>query len=111
MICEIVDSDIISKRSYNQCCGVARALDVVGERWTLLLGRELSTGTKRYKNLLEGLFGIGTNLLAARLKDLEAQGLVCRTTLPPNRPSNAHYQRVALVGGPGLLRFAGDQAP
>lgn len=109
MICEIVDSYIISKRSYNQCCGVARALDVVGERWTLL--RELSTGTKRYKDLLEGLFGIGTNLLAARLKDLEAQGLVCHTTLPPNRPSNAHYQRVALVGGPGLLRFAGDQAP
>ena len=111
MICEIVDSDIISKRSYNQCCGVARAPDVVAERWALLLVRELSTGTKRFKDLLEGLSGIGTNLLAARLKDLEAQGLVFRTTLPPDRPLNAHYQRVALVGGPGLLRFAGGQAP
>ena len=49
------------KRSYGQYCTVARALDVVGERWTLLLVRELSTGPKRFKDLLEGLPGIGTN--------------------------------------------------
>ena len=64
------------KRSYGQYCTVARALDVVGERWTLLLVRELSTGPKRFKDLLEGLPGIGTNLLANRLKTLEGEGVV-----------------------------------
>ena len=64
----------MGKRSYDQHCTVARALDVVGERWTLLLVRELSTGPKRFKDLLEGLPGIGTNLLAARLKTLEGRG-------------------------------------
>src|SRR5919199_367041 len=59
------------KRSYGQYCTVARALDKVGQRWTLLLVRELSTGPKRFKDLLEGLPGIGTNLLAGRLKTLE----------------------------------------
>jgi putative sterol carrier protein len=60
----------VGKRSYDQHCTVARALDVVGERWTLLLVRELLTGPKRFKDLLAGLPGIGTNLLAARLKSL-----------------------------------------
>ena len=73
----------MSKRSYNQYCAIARALDVVGERWTLLLVRELLTGPKRFKDLLDGLPGIGTNLLAERLKDLEGNGLLRRTTLPP----------------------------
>jgi DNA-binding HxlR family transcriptional regulator/putative sterol carrier protein len=70
-------------RSYNQYCALARALDVVGERWTLLLVRELLLGPKRYKDLLGGLPGIGTNLLADRLKDLERQGIVRRSVLPP----------------------------
>jgi DNA-binding HxlR family transcriptional regulator len=69
--------------------------------------RELSTGTKRFKDLLVGLCGIGTNLLAALLKDLEAQGLVCRTTLPPDRPPNAHYQRVAHGERAGVLASLG----
>jgi DNA-binding HxlR family transcriptional regulator/putative sterol carrier protein len=73
----------MGKRSYDQHCTVARALDVVGERWTLLLVRELLTGPKRFKDLLEGLPGIGTNLLAARLKALEGHGLLRRGTLPP----------------------------
>ncbi len=73
----------MSKRSYDQHCTVARALDVVGERWTLLLVRELLTGPKRFKDLCGGLPGIGTNLLAARLKALEEDGIVRRTTLPP----------------------------
>ena len=73
----------MGKRSYDQHCTVARALDVVGERWTLLLVRELLTGPKRYKDLLAGLPGIGTNLLAARLKALEEHGVVRRATLPP----------------------------
>jgi DNA-binding HxlR family transcriptional regulator len=78
------------KRSYGQYCTVARALDVVGERWTLLLVRELSTGPKRFKDLLEGLPGIGTNLLAARLKTLEGEGIVRRATLPPPAGSNVY---------------------
>jgi len=78
------------KRSYGQYCTVARALDVVGERWTLLLVRELSTGPKRFKDLLEGLPGIGTNLLASRLKTLEGQGIVRMATLPPPAGSNVY---------------------
>src|SRR5215212_1502533 len=78
------------KRSYGQYCTVARALDVVGERWTLLLVRELSTGPKRFKDLVGGLPGIGTNLLAARLKTLEQQGIVQRATLPPPAGSNVY---------------------
>ena len=80
----------MSKRSYNQYCAVARALDIVGERWTLLLVRELLTGPKRFKDLLEGLPGIGTNLLAARLKDLEGHGIVRRATLPPPAASKVY---------------------
>ena len=72
----------MSKRNYGQYCTVARALDAVGERWTLLVVRELLTGPKRFKDLLEGLPGIGTNLLATRLKDLEGNGILRRATLP-----------------------------
>ncbi|MBA2715241.1 MAG: transcriptional regulator [Rubrobacteraceae bacterium] len=78
------------KRSYGQHCTVARALDVVGERWTLLVVRELSTGPKRYKDLLEGLPGIGTNLLANRLKGLTGEGIVRRGTLPPPAGSSVY---------------------
>ncbi len=78
------------KRSYDQYCTVGRALDVVGERWTLLLVRELSTGPKRFKDLLEGLPGIGTNLLTARLKALEGEGIVRRATLAPPAGSNVY---------------------
>ncbi|CAA9417149.1 Transcriptional regulator, HxlR family [uncultured Rubrobacteraceae bacterium] len=78
------------KRSYGQHCTVARALDVVGGRWTLLLVRELSTGPKRFKDLLGGLPGIGTNLLAGRLKALEGEGIVRRATLPPPAGSSVY---------------------
>jgi DNA-binding HxlR family transcriptional regulator len=71
------------KRSYDQWCAVARSLDIVGERWTLLIVRDLLVGPKRYKDLLEGLPGIGTNLLAQRLRELEASGVIERATLPP----------------------------
>jgi DNA-binding HxlR family transcriptional regulator/putative sterol carrier protein len=70
------------KRSYGQFEGLAHALDAVGERWTLLLVRELLLGPRRYKDLLDGLPGIGTNLLARRLKDLEASGLIDKRVLP-----------------------------
>jgi DNA-binding HxlR family transcriptional regulator len=87
---DYVEVEGMSKRSYGQRCTVAKALDVVGERWTLLLVRELLTGPKRYKDLLEGLPGIGTNLLAARLKALEERGLVRRATLPPPAGSGVY---------------------
>src|SRR5262249_46992187 len=73
----------VERRSYRQYCGIARALDVVGERWTLLLVRELLTGPKRFTDLLAALRGIGANLLTTRLKELEGAGLVRRTALPP----------------------------
>jgi DNA-binding HxlR family transcriptional regulator len=82
--------EMSEKRSYGQHCTVARALDVVGERWTLLVVRELSTGPKRYKDLLEGLPGIGTNLLANRLKRLAGEGIVSRGTLPPPAGSSVY---------------------
>src|SRR3977135_4300489 len=57
-------------KHYDQYCPVAHALDVVGDRWALLVGRELIQGPKRYTDLAEGLPGIGTNILAAPLPDL-----------------------------------------
>ena len=68
----------MKKRSYSQFCGVARALDVVGERWTLLILRDLMLGPLRYSELLRGLEGITTNLLAKRLKELEHAGIIER---------------------------------
>ncbi|WCB94956.1 hypothetical protein DSM104299_03696 [Baekduia alba] len=72
----------MTARSYQQFCGLAKALDVLGERWTLLVVRELALGPKRYRDLLAALPGIGTNLLAARLKSLEADGVIERTIAP-----------------------------
>lgn len=68
-----------TRRSYKQLCGLAAALDVVGERWTMLLVRDLALGPRRYGELLEGLPGIGEGLLAQRLRHLEAQGIARRT--------------------------------
>src|ERR1700745_2109967 len=69
-------------RSYNQNCPIARGLDVLGERWTLLILRELVGGPRRYGDLRDELPGIATNLLAERLKELQDAGLVDRTDLP-----------------------------
>jgi DNA-binding HxlR family transcriptional regulator len=66
------------RRNYGQYCGLASALDVVGERWTLLIVRELLLGPRRYSELLAELPGIGTNLLAERLKVLTEQGVVTK---------------------------------
>jgi DNA-binding HxlR family transcriptional regulator len=65
-------------RTYGQYCGLARALDVVGDRWTLLIVRQLLLGPARYGQLLEGLPGIATNLLADRLRALEDAGIIER---------------------------------
>jgi DNA-binding HxlR family transcriptional regulator len=71
------------ERTYNQYCGVASALDLVGERWALLVVRELVLGGKRFTDLKEGLPGIGTNVLATRLRQLEADGIVQKLRLAP----------------------------
>lgn len=65
-------------KSYGQYCALARGLDVIGERWTLLIVRELLDGPRRYNELLAGLPGIATNLLADRLRQLEESGVVDR---------------------------------
>ncbi len=71
-------------RSYGQYCSVAKAFDVVGDRWTLLIVRELLIrGACRYTDLRNGLPGIATNLLADRIRELEAAGLVRREEAPP----------------------------
>jgi DNA-binding HxlR family transcriptional regulator len=71
-------------RSYDEYCSMAKALDLVGDRWTLLVVRELSLrGPSRYTDLRNGLPGVATNLLAERLRDLEAAGLVAREEAPP----------------------------
>jgi DNA-binding HxlR family transcriptional regulator len=71
-------------RSYGQFCSVAKALDVIGDRWTLLIVRELLlAGPSRYTDLRAGLPGIATNLLADRLRELEAAGVVAREEAPP----------------------------
>lgn len=72
------------RRSYEQYCAVAKALDVVGERWTLLILRDLvHLGPRRFSDLLRTLPGIGKSLLANRLRHLEKVGLVQRRRLPP----------------------------
>ena len=71
-------------RSYGQYCAVAKALDLVGDRWTMLIVRELLLqGACRYTDLQHGLPGIATNLLSERLKELEDHGLMRRAAAPP----------------------------
>jgi DNA-binding HxlR family transcriptional regulator len=76
-------------RAYDQYCPIAHALDLIGERWALLVVRELMRGPQRYTDLAEAL-GIGTNILAARLRDLEAYGVVTKRRLPPPAASQVY---------------------
>lgn len=85
----------MNHRSYNQLCGLAYALDIVGERWTLLIVRELFAGPRRFTDLVEGLPGISTNLLTERLKSLERAALLRRHILPPPAASSV-YELTAL---------------
>ncbi len=68
----------MTKRSYRQNCSLALAADLIGERWSMLLIRDLLVGPKRYKELSQSLQGMGTNLLASRLRELEAAGIIER---------------------------------
>jgi DNA-binding HxlR family transcriptional regulator len=80
----------MKSRSYNQFCALAYALDFVGDRWTLLIIRELLIGPRRFKDLSDGMPGISTNLLSERLKSLEHQGILCRRVLPPPAGSTVY---------------------
>ncbi len=96
-------------RSYGHYCGLARALDVVGDRWNLLIVRQLLMGPARYRELADGLPGIATNLLSDRLRDLEAVGVVERR---PATTGNAVVYALTPWGaelrGPieGLIRWS-----
>ena len=79
----------MSKR-YDQYCPVAHALGLVGERWALLIVRELLHGPQRYTDLTASLPKIGTNILSSRLKDLEACGIVAKRRLPPPAASQVY---------------------
>ncbi|HEY3241129.1 MAG TPA: helix-turn-helix domain-containing protein, partial [Acidimicrobiia bacterium] len=97
----------MTSRSYGHYCPVARTLELVGERWTLLLVRELLLGPMRFTDLHAALEGIPRNLLADRLRDLEANSLVARRTLPPPA-ARAVYELTE--AGRGLMPVIGDLA-
>ncbi|MFF4269486.1 winged helix-turn-helix transcriptional regulator [Streptomyces sp. NPDC001536] len=78
------------RRSYDQYCSAARALDTVGDRWTLLIVRELLAGPRRYSDLHADLPGVSTDVLASRLKDMERDGLATRRRLPPPGAANVY---------------------
>jgi DNA-binding HxlR family transcriptional regulator len=86
----------VASRGYRQACAIAASLDLLGRRWTLLIVRDLLIAPRRYSDLLEGLPGIGTNLLAERLKSLVEAGIVEQTTLPP--PGAARVYRLTGMG-------------
>jgi DNA-binding HxlR family transcriptional regulator len=79
-----------TKRSYGDPCGIARALDLVGERWALLVVRELLLGPKRFTDLREGLPHLSADVLSQRLRELEAAGVVRRAKLPPPAGSRVY---------------------
>lgn len=101
--CELGKSNKIARlrrmsprRSYDQYCSAARALDAVGDRWTLLIVRELLGGPRRYTDLHADLPGVSTDVLASRLKDMERDGLTTRRRLPP--PGAAYVYELTARG-------------
>lgn len=80
----------MGKRSYGEACGIPRALDRVGERWALMVVRELLLGPKRFTDLREGLPHMSADVLAQRLRELEENGIVARRILPPPAASKVY---------------------
>jgi DNA-binding HxlR family transcriptional regulator len=78
------------KRTYREYCAIARSLDLLGQRWTLLIVRDLFLGPQRYTDLQGGLPGIASDILTARLRTLEDEGLVRRRELPPPAPATVY---------------------
>jgi DNA-binding HxlR family transcriptional regulator len=113
----------MTQRSYNQYCPIAHALDLIGERWSLLIVRDLLLGPKRFSDLRAGLPGIGTNILTDRLKALEQVGVIARRVLPPPAASTVYeltsygreldrpLQVLAQWGGQSLGSIQHGQAP
>jgi len=91
-------------RSYQQSCLIAQALDLVGERWTLLIIRELLLGPKRFSELAESLPGLGSNLLADRLRQLENKGLLERPRTAPGAKRKAYSLSPSGLGLEATLR-------
>jgi len=91
-------------KRYDQYCPIAHALELVGERWSLLIVRELLSGPKRYTDLAGALPGIGTNVLAARLKDLEGCGVIAKRKLPPPTPAQVYELTPYGVGLKAVVR-------
>jgi DNA-binding HxlR family transcriptional regulator len=79
-----------TSRSYGDLCPLARALDAIGERWALLVVRELLFGAQRFSDLRRALPGASSNMLTDRLRELEVRGVVCRRTLPPPAGSRVY---------------------
>jgi DNA-binding HxlR family transcriptional regulator len=79
-----------TKRTYGDACGIARALDTIGERWALMIVRELLLGPKRFTDIRSGLPSLSADVLAARLRELEASGVVARRALPPPAASQVY---------------------
>jgi DNA-binding HxlR family transcriptional regulator len=96
------------RRSYDQYCSAARALDLVGDRWTLLIVRELLAGPRRYTDLHADLPGVSTDMLATRLRDMERDGLLARRRLAP--PGNASVYELTVRGREltGVLHALGE---
>lgn len=86
----------MARRSYGQYCGLVRAVDMVGERWALLIIRDLLVGPRRFTDLRTGLPKIPTNILSTRLRELEAAGVVHRRTLP--RPAGSVVYELTAYG-------------
>lgn len=89
-------------RPYDQHCSLAHALDLVGERWTLLIVRELLAGPRRYGDLASGLVTVPTNVLASRLKQLEEHGVIRQRRLDPPAQAVTVYELTEL--GEGLAK-------
>jgi DNA-binding HxlR family transcriptional regulator len=105
---------VANRRTYEDPCGIARALDVVGERWALLVVRELLLGPKRFSDLRAGLPHVGPDMLSQRLRELEQAGVLRRDVLPP--PSSAKVYELTEWGRqlePAVLALGrwGSQAP
>jgi DNA-binding HxlR family transcriptional regulator/putative sterol carrier protein len=95
-----------SKRIYHQYCGLAAALDILGERWTLMIVRELLVRPRRYGELLNNLPGIGTNLLAERLKFLVDEGIVSQSEVDGSKRQAYHLTEAGEVLRPIVLGLA-----
>lgn len=105
----------VSSRSYHQYCGLAAALDVIGERWALLIVRDLEPGSRRFTDLFNGLRGIATDVLADRLRSLEAAGAVQQTQLRYPTPANVYEltdrgRELATIAG-SLARWGAPLLP